>query len=128
MSSKPIVVARENSNNQKRSAISAKSPDHIAGQVYLAYPLSVHNTPFARRRIHRARQAFPLADVLPACDLYSSNADWLNRWPQILPTLTALCVFPDEDGWIGMGVWIEVHDALARELPVYVMTVKAVLP
>src|SRR5215204_5972354 len=46
----------------------------------------------------------------------------------ILATLAAICVFTDEEGWVGAGVWIEVHNALARELPVYLLTANRVYP
>lgn len=103
-------------------------PTNVAGSVYLAYPLHMHNTPRARRYIRLAQRRFPNAEILPACDQFSSNADWLRRWPLILPTITAVCVVSDEDGWIGKGVWVELYDALAIGLPVFVLTNKRVHP
>ena len=115
-------------NHTKRQSSSTPDPTDIQGLVYLAYPLVVHQTLRARRFTTLARRRFPHAEVLPACDQFSSNRDWLRRWPDILPTLAAICVFTDEEGWVGAGVWIEVHNALARELPVYLLTANRVYP
>src|SRR5215217_6794518 len=97
-------------------------PSALEGIVYLAYPLTVHRTARARRLVRLARRRFPHADVIPACELFTSNADWLSRWPEILPTLAAVCVFTDEDGWVGYGVSIEVNDAQAQGLPIFLLT------
>lgn len=104
------------------------NPPQIAGSVYLAYPLHMHTTPRARRFIRLAQRRFPNAEILPACEQFSSNADWLRRWPLILPTIAAVCVVSDEAGWIGKGVWVELSDALAIDLPVFVLTNKRVYP
>src|SRR5215207_9939743 len=123
------VVPGLGCDNKDRTRLE-RSPDptEIEGLVYLAYPLVVHQTPRARRFTTLARRRFPHAEILPACDQFSSNRDWLRRWPDILPTLAAICVFTDEEGWVGAGVWIEVHNALARELPVYLLTANRVYP
>ncbi len=91
----------------------------ITGPVYLAYPLHAHGTPYAARMVRHARRRFHAAEVLPACSLYASNADWLRRWPTILPTLSAVAVFADPEGWVGCGVWAEVRDARQASGPIY---------
>ncbi len=108
--------------------LSSSDPAATTGRVYLAYPLTIHKTPRAARFVRLARRRFPHAEVLPACDLYASNADWLRRWPGILSTLAAVCVVTDGRGWIGYGVWIEVRDAQAVGVPVYLLTDEALCP
>lgn len=100
----------------------------LTGTMYLAYPLAMHRTARAVRAVRRARAIFSAADVLIGCDCYHSNADWLARWPALLPTLAALCVAADGNGWIGYGTWIEAQDALARPIPVYLLSDTAVWP
>lgn len=88
------------------------------GSVYIASPLSTYETPRYAAMLARLRELLPDAELLPARDLFTSNADWLRRWPEILPTLAAV-VFFDDRGRIGRGVYQEVEDAQAARLPVF---------
>ncbi len=97
------------------------APRHTTGRVYLAYPLTVANTKRCRTLERAARRFFPNAQLLPAGDLFSSNADWRERWRDVLPTLRAVVVFTDSVARVGYGVWTEVRDALARGIPVYLL-------
>ncbi|MDP9366683.1 MAG: hypothetical protein M3Q03_00160 [Chloroflexota bacterium] len=108
--------------------VSESDPAATTGKVYLAYPLTIHRTPRVSRLVRFARQRFPHAEVLPACDLYASNADWLHRWPAILSTLVAVCVVTDGRGWVGLGVWTEVLNAQAVGVPVYLLTDETLSP
>jgi hypothetical protein len=123
-----VVRDLEHDNHTRPRSERSPDPARIEGVVYLAYPLVVHRTPRARQFTTLARRHFPHAEIVPACEQFSSNRDWLRRWPDILSTLAAVCAFTGKDGWVGMGVWIEVHDALARGLPVYLLTTKRVYP
>ncbi len=110
-------------------SVAPHPPEHdTTGRVYVAYPLTIHKTPRGCRLLRLARRRFPRAEVLPACDLYESNADWLHRWPAILPTLAAVCVVTDGRGWVGYGVCTEVRDARAAGVPVYLLTDEALHP
>jgi len=97
------------------------APETITGPVYLASPLSTYRTPRYGAMVSRARAHFPDAEIVPARDAFRDRGDWLARWPGILPTLAAVVVFADENGWIGAGVWAEVHDARRHGVPVYVL-------
>jgi hypothetical protein len=39
----------------------------------------------------------------------------------MLSTISVLIFFPDEDGWIGLGVWQELHDVAALRRPVFLL-------
>jgi hypothetical protein len=90
-------------------------------RVYVASPLSTYRTPRYDAMVARVRVLFPQAEILPAREVFRSNADWRARWACIMPTLAAVVVFPDTGGWIGAGVWKEVHDARNHGIPVYVL-------
>lgn len=97
-------------------------PATLAGRVYLASSLPTFATDRYGRMVEHAGARFPRATILPARDLFESNAGWRRRWPRVLRSLAALAVFADAEGWIGNGVWSEVRDALRRGLPVYFLT------
>lgn len=94
---------------------------HSAPRVYVASPLSTYRTPRYDLMAACVRRHFPGADVLMPLDLFTSNSDWLAKWPAILPTLSAFVAFTDEEGWVGRGVWTEVRDARAHGVPVSVL-------
>src|SRR5690348_7615788 len=83
--------------------------NHMTSSVYLAYPLHIHQSLRAGWLVHLARERFPNAAILVGCDLFTSHHDWRRRWPAILPTLSAVCVATDADGWIGRGVFTEAR-------------------
>lgn len=93
-------------------------PTRITGRVYVASSLSTYDTPRYDRMISAVRLHVPKADILPARDQFTSNADWRRRWPEILPTLAAV-VFFDDRGTIGRGVYQEIEDAQSVRLPVF---------
>lgn len=96
-------------------------PTRITGRVYVASSLSTYDTPRYDRMIDAVRLHFPDADILPARDQFTSNADWRRKWPRMLPTLAAM-VFFDDRGTIGRGVYQEVEDAKARDLPIFYLS------
>lgn len=98
------------------------SPATLAGRVYVASSLPTFATDRYGRMVAHAAARFPRATILPARDSFRSNDDWRRSWPGVLDSLAAVAVFADAEGWIGFGVWTEVHDALRRGLPVYVLT------
>src|SRR5262249_32006761 len=55
-------------------------------------------------------------------DLFTSNRDWLDQWPLILPSLDALVFIADAQGWIGRGVHKEILDASSLTTPVMFLT------
>jgi len=90
----------------------------VEGIVYLASPKPTFGTKLARRMIGRARKLFPRAGVIAAGDLFTSNEDWLKRWPFTLGAFAGLAFFSEADGTVGLGVCKEVADAQALDLPV----------
>lgn len=94
------------------------APPHPAQRVYVASPLTTYRTPRYGAKLAEINERFPDATLLPARDLFRSTADWRERWPELLPTLTGLVFFAEIDGTIGLGVWSELHDAADR-MPVW---------
>ncbi len=86
--------------------------------VYIASSLSTYDTPRYAAMLTRLRDLLPDAELLSARDLFTCNADWLRKWPEILPTLAAV-VFFDDRGSVGLGVYQEVEDAQSVRLPVF---------
>lgn len=94
-------------------------PTRITGRVYVASSLSTYDTPRYDRMIDAVRLHFPEADLLPARDQFTSNADWRRKWPRMLPTLAAVVFFDDGDGYLGLGVSTEIVHAHRSGLPVW---------
>ncbi len=87
-------------------------------RVYVASSLSTYKTQEYDRNLERIAGLFPDAEILSPRDLFTSNADWLRKWPGIVSQIDALVFFEDADGFIGYGVWTEINDALAHAIPV----------
>lgn len=101
-------------------SIPSRHPADLAqttGRVYVASSLSTFKTFRYDAQLARIRGHFPQAEILPARDLFHSNADWLRKWPELLPTLDVLIFFADTGRSIGYGVWTELTDAAARGIP-----------
>lgn len=91
-------------------------------RVYVASPITTYHTARYDLMLNWITTHFPpQARLVAARDLYTSTNDWLRRWPNILAMVDAVCVFTDEDGWIGRGVWTEMRDAELSGLPVRVI-------
>lgn len=91
----------------------------ITGRVYVASPLSTYRTPRYNENMARIETLVPKADLLPARELYHSNAEWREKWPDIRSTLQALVFFDDEEGCIGAGTEQELADAYRFGIPVF---------
>ena len=87
-------------------------------RLYAAHPLTSYGTAYEARQLTCLREHFPGADVLDPAAMFSSNGDWLAKWPEVLGTLDALAVFADHGGHIGAGVLRELSDAIGAGLPV----------
>lgn len=117
--SSPRSIARAAARRNPRNCQTQMRIFRIChGPFYIASPLSTYDTPRYAAMLVRLRELLPDAELLPARSLFTSNADWLRRWPEILPTLSAV-VFFDDRSTIGRGVYQEVEDAQAARLPVF---------
>lgn len=97
-------------------------PSGFRGRLYLAASLGTFTpvvTPHYASVCHAVRAWFPAATLIEARTAFTSNADWLARWPGVLATLAGLVFLADDDGYIGRGVLREVMDAEATVLPVW---------
>ena len=90
-------------------------------KLYAAHPLTSYGTPYEARQLEALREHFPGADVLDPAAMFSSNEDWLAKWPEVLATLDALVLFADQAGHVGAGVLRELSDAIGAGLPVLVL-------
>jgi hypothetical protein len=57
--------------------------------------------------------------MLSSRDMFRSSAEWRAKWALVLTSMDALAFIVDSDGYIGRGVWQEIHDAADRAIPVY---------
>src|SRR4051812_39425533 len=89
-----------------------------SARVYLGAPMQTYRHHAYDDALARIRARFPDASILSPRELFTSNRDWLDQWPLILPTLDALVFITDRDGWIGKGVHKEVLDAASLAIPV----------
>jgi len=58
--------------------------------VYLAAPIAAFTTPRYDAALNLIRERHPHARILSPRDAFKSNADWLEQWPSIRPTITVL--------------------------------------
>jgi hypothetical protein len=88
-------------------------------RLYVAMPKVVFQYPgFYRLTLEEIRSVYEGAELVEGAREFSSNQDWLQRWPELLPTLDGL-VFGSAPGRVvGAGVVREVVDARVRGLPV----------
>lgn len=124
--SSPRSIARPSARGKQPTpqddAASSRNLRTITGRVYVASSLSTYDTPRYDRMIDAVRSHLPQATILPARDQFTSNQDWRRCWPDLLPTLDAIVYFEDRDGCVGYGVFTEISDALARGIPVRLLT------
>src|SRR5690242_15626639 len=96
--------------------------------IYLAAPMGTYYTPRYEWALSQVRTHFPDHELISAREQYSSNADWCARWPAMCSTLSALVFIADPEGWIGLGVWCEIHYAKKMDLPVWYLCDQGLLP
>lgn len=99
-----------------------------AGRVYVASSLSTYATPEYARNLDRIAELFPDAEILAPRDLFTSNSDWLRKWPGVVAQIDALIFFQDAQGYIGYGVWTEIHDAIDHGIPVSLLADSSLHP
>jgi len=68
--------------------------------------------------VARLRTFLPTFDLVDPEEESWSADSWLYEWPWVLGGLSAVVVFPDEDGTVGICIR-EVTDAIFLGLPVW---------
>lgn len=86
--------------------------------IYAAHPMTCYGTGHEARMLDALHTHFPAATVLNPSSMYVTTEEWLDDWPHLLCTIDALVVFPDRDGFVGLGVLQEASTARARGIPV----------
>ena len=86
--------------------------------IYAAHPMTTYGTPLERSAIARIEKLLPDAEVINPATRYGGKVDWYTDWPILLPRLSGLVVFGDENGSIGTGCLTELADAWWRGIPV----------
>jgi len=91
-------------------------------RVYVAHPIRTYGTAYAARRLEEVAS---LVGQLPGVEVvdpeqagWESDAEWRSAWPVLLHTLTAVVVFGDASGAIGLGCVRELSDAREAGLPI----------
>ena len=115
-------MAQKQYNTVPSARTQRPSRKDSSSRVYVASPLSTYQTDRYEAMVSRIRSHAPDADILPARDLFTGNADWRRNWPVILPMLDAVVFFADEDGCIGAGTEQEIADAQLTGIPVFFLT------
>ncbi len=90
-------------------------------RIYAAHPITVYGTDHERACLDTLAARFPGAEVFNPAGRYRTSAGWLRAWPRVVRTLSALVVFGDEDGVVGIGCVHEVADAVLLGVPVAVL-------
>jgi hypothetical protein len=82
----------------------------IGGVIYLASSISTYPTRRYGRQLNRAHRHFPRHAILPARGCFASSEEWRCSWPELSSRIAGVVFFDDGDGFIGRGVWREIHD------------------
>ncbi len=93
----------------------------MAPLVYAAHPLTCYRSAHERACLDAIASAFPGAEVLDPAECFADDDGWLARWPALVPTLSALVLFADEQGHVGAGCLREVADVLVADIPVLLL-------
>jgi hypothetical protein len=88
-------------------------------KVYLAASLPLLGSDGYLDALEAVGRRFPEATVLDPRDLFRDSAEWLWKWPTVVPCITALVFLASEDRTIGAGVFQEVLDARFHFVPIY---------
>jgi hypothetical protein len=86
--------------------------------VYAAHPMTTYGTAIEAFALGRISELVPGATVVNPATRYVDSVHWQTDWPRLLPTLSCLVVFGDEDGSIGTGCLKELANAWWLDIPV----------
>ena len=87
-------------------------------RIYVAHPITTYGSPHESARLRALGELLPGAALINPVASYANNSEWLQTWPRIIRTLTAVVAFGDTAGIIGPGVARELFDAIAVGIPV----------
>lgn len=93
----------------------------IRARVYVAHPIPTYRSSWSARCIEAAERAWPDAELIDPAERFGSNETWLDEWPALVATLSALVVVGDEQGRIGSGCLREIADAILWWVPTYTL-------
>jgi hypothetical protein len=110
-------AARRGKHSMRRTT--AEQFQTFTGRVYVASPLSTFLTDRYDTQLARLQKLLPNAELVPARELFTSNADWRQQWPALLRTLDVVVFFDDDDGCIGAGTVQEICGAWSSGIPVF---------
>lgn len=83
-------------------------------------PLSTFQSARILRVLTAMEGQFADSDVVLACEEAGSRDEYRAIRPRTLRQCAAVCVVPDQEGWISRGVWEEMWNALEQGIRVYV--------
>jgi hypothetical protein len=81
----------------------------------VAAPISLFFSPAHAAALDAVRKQFPKLHVFDATREFASTADWLRRWPDLLPRINTLVVVPRPDGSVNGSCAREVLDFCAQQ-------------
>ena len=87
-------------------------------RIYAAHPITSYGTDHERAYLDALAALLPGAEIFNPAGRYRTSAGWLRAWPRVARTLSALVVFGNEEGTIGVGCLHEIADAIRLRPPV----------
>lgn len=90
-------------------------------RIYAAHPITSYGTDHERAYLDALAALLPGAEIFNPAGRYRTSAGWLRAWPRVARTLSALVVFGNEEGSIGVGCLHEIADAIRLGVPVAVL-------
>jgi len=111
----PVAKTRDASVPERTLDMTSIAP----AVIYVSCPMHIYNQPRYGRLVAAIRERWPEAVILEPKHLYTSNGEWLARWPSTLATLDTLVYFGDARGFYLSGVRKEVEDARRNRIPLW---------
>jgi len=94
----------------------SRPPPNSKTYIYVAVPIDLFFGSAHAAALKVVRKQFPELHVFDAAREFSSTADWLARWPDVLSRIDTLVVVPRPDGSVGAGCAREVLDFCAMQV------------
>jgi hypothetical protein len=90
--------------------------------AYCAHPKTCYGSDHARHHLDALAALLPGVEVIdPEGCPWTSEAQWLADWQDIVARLDVLVAFGDESGTVGCGVLREITDCLLLGVPIAVL-------
>lgn len=111
---------REIGNDEFNEHDDSDTDDELSdGILYVAAPKSIYNTIKFNMYLSKIFADNPTYEIKIAKYEFGDSGHWKSVWLSLAPLIDKLIFVSDEDGFIGYGLWCELHTVLPETEIVY---------